>query len=423
MCARLGWCPNSWDCCPSLLLALGVRRVAGRHAGLIAGTLLATNFVYVMWNRAALMETPMVAFIVASWYCYMRAQDDTRWGWLAAIFALLAFFTKAAAGFYVAALGLDALLTAVRALRNRTIHSTEARAALTTIAGLSVGGLAALAAFVVPNWTDYRFYNWQMSVTRKPSYDLQSFVNRVTWFPILHDIFTRMWAVLVVGTIAAIGLAARWPRLAPGERLLLLWVGLGSVELILHDVGNERRFVFLIPPLVALAALALGRGSMLVEQDAASATRTRALLVLPLVLFASYVVAGALVRLAFLYEVRPNVRAAASAAVLFTALLYLTWPRLPAVLARGRWSPAAGLAVALLIAAGHTGEYIQWALGRTDKNYQASLELGRRLPPELSFTASLPTAWRSRTASGPCSWAGNSGTTTTGSNETMCDIF
>ena len=64
-----------------------------------------------------------------------------------------------------------------------------------------------LAFFVVPHWTDYRFYNWQMSVTRKPSYDLHSVVNRVTWFPILHDIFTRMWFTLVVGVTAAFGAA------------------------------------------------------------------------------------------------------------------------------------------------------------------------------------------------------------------------
>ena len=44
---------------------------------------------------------------------------------------------------------------------------------------------------------DYRFYNWQMSVTRKPSYDLRSLVDRVTWFPVLHDIFTRMWFTVV----------------------------------------------------------------------------------------------------------------------------------------------------------------------------------------------------------------------------------
>src|SRR5262249_51542198 len=38
-----------------LLLALGVTRAGGRRAGLIAAALLATNYVYVMYDRAAIM--------------------------------------------------------------------------------------------------------------------------------------------------------------------------------------------------------------------------------------------------------------------------------------------------------------------------------------------------------------------------------
>src|SRR5215218_3959428 len=46
-----------------LLLALGVRRVAGPLAGAIAGALLSTNYVYVMYDRAAIMEALMAALI------------------------------------------------------------------------------------------------------------------------------------------------------------------------------------------------------------------------------------------------------------------------------------------------------------------------------------------------------------------------
>ena len=55
-----------------LLLAFGMRRTAGDIAGIIAGALLATNYVYLMYDRAAIMEGLMVAFIVASWYCSAR---------------------------------------------------------------------------------------------------------------------------------------------------------------------------------------------------------------------------------------------------------------------------------------------------------------------------------------------------------------
>lgn len=365
------------------LVALGVARLAGRRAGLIAGLLLATNYVYVMWNRAALMEGPMVAFMVASWYCYVRAAASPRWGWAASVFALLAFFTKASAAFFVAALALDAALTLALARKRSSDPAagspSSTAAAWATLAGLAAGGGLALAVFVAPNWADYRFYNWQMSVTRKPSYDLKSLMDRVTWFPILHDLFTRMWFVLAVGAAAAMGMLARWRELPPGERLLLLWVGLGAAELILHDVGNERRFIFFIPALVALAALALA-GDRPLMKGVDAIPRRRALLAAPLVLFAAYVVAGSLVRLAFLYEIRPNVRLAAGIAIVFTAAVYATWPRLPRALATPGWSPAAGLAIAVLVAAGQITQFAQWAAGRSYKNYEASLELGRRLP-------------------------------------------
>jgi 4-amino-4-deoxy-L-arabinose transferase-like glycosyltransferase len=365
-----------------LLLGLGVSRVAGRRAGLFAAALLGTNYVYVMWNRTAMMEGPMVALMVAAWYCYARLDEDPRWGAAASVCAWLAFFTKAAAAFFVAAIALDAGITVIAAGAGVLgARGRAGRGARWTIGGLLLGGSLALVTFVLPNWTDYRFYNWQMSVTRKPSYDLKSLIDRVTWFPILHDLFTRIWFILAVGVTVALGLITRWRDRSSAERLLLLWIGLGSLELILHDTGNERRFIFFIPALVALVSIALGR-LRLVPESVEHITRTRALLGLPVVLYASYVVIGALVRLAFLREISPNVRLAAGLSVLLTGVLYATWPRIPRALARGVWSPSSSVVLAVLVCGGQIVQYGQWAVGRTYKNYDASVELGRVLPPD-----------------------------------------
>jgi 4-amino-4-deoxy-L-arabinose transferase-like glycosyltransferase len=361
-----------------LLLAWGVSRVAGRTAAMSAAALLGTNYVYVMYDRAATMEASMVAFMVASWYFYVRAEQRPAWGWAAAACALLAFFTKASAAFFVAALGVEAAIAWFDVAGGPP--RTARRAGGVTLLALAVCGALVLAFFVVPHWTDYRFYNWQMSVTRKPSYDLHSVINRITWFPVVHDIFTRMWFTLVVGVTGAFGLLIRWRTVSPAERLLGLWIGIGALELIVHDVGNERRFVFLIPPLVALTAIALGRDRRLLPHIE-EVTRRRALLAAPLVLFAAYVVSGAIVRLAFLYEVGPNVRIAAALAVLCCTLLYATWPRIPRALAAATWSTSAARALTALVAAGQLLQFAQWAVGRSYKNYEASRELGRVLPP------------------------------------------
>ena len=361
-----------------VLLALGVRRLAGREAGLIAGALLATNYVYVMWNRAALMEGPMTAFIVASWYSYVRAQQHPWWGIVAAGCALLAYFTKASAVFFVAALGIEALVSMLAPIQ---LHHPRARAAgRATLVGLLGLAVIALIAFVLPNWTEYRFYNWQMSVTRKPSYSARALLDRVTWLPILHDIFTRMWPVLVIAATSVVAAPARWRRLLPGERLLLLWVAIGTLELLVHDVGNERRFIPFIPALIALASIVLGGHRTLVPPETPDVPLRRALLAAPLVAYGFYIVAGALVRVAFLYDVRPNVRLAAATATIATIAVYATWPRVPRLLARGGWSPRAALLLTALLGAGDLAQYVQWASGRSYKNFEASSALGW-LPP------------------------------------------
>ena len=242
-------------------------------------------------------------------------------------------------------------------------------------------GSLALAAFVAPNWTDYRFYNWQMSVTRKPSYDLHSLIDRVTWFPVLHDVLTRMWFVVFAGVIALFGLILRWRRVRPPERLLALWIGVGTFELLLHDVGNERRFLIFIPALIAVAALTLGRDRTLLPAEISTISRGRALWALPVVLYALYVVTAPLVRLSHLYEIGPNVRLAAAIAALVSLILYATWPWLPRRLARDSWSPAAALLIGALVSAGQVAQFVQWAAGRSYKNYEASIMLGQVLAP------------------------------------------
>jgi hypothetical protein len=447
-----------------------------RTAGLVAAAWLATNYVAVMYDRAAIMESTMAAFVVLGWYGFVRAQRDGVWGLFAGTAAMLAYLTKAAAAFFIVAMAVTCVWSLIAEPRDgnsdsdssgrlrmrlgrlfrwntyrlttRQRHpSTDARldrgpgigtqagggtpsdaaawpdefeaarvAAVWTLLGLTIAGLLAIAVVIAPYWTEYRFYNWQMSVTRKPSYDLRSILDRVSWMGILHDVFTRMWFVWIVGLIAWAGRLARWfdRGIAPAERLLVLWIGIGGLELLVHDVGNERRFVFLIPALVALAAIAIVRDRRLLPPAIAAIPRAKALVALPFVLYLLYVVSAPIARLTAIYEVKPAVRLAAALAVAATALLYLTWPRIPrwlagaavprpgpsssseiAMTAIGMASngtpPAAGwpriaapratIALALLVAAGNVAQFTQWAAGRTYANVEASRELGRLLPP------------------------------------------
>ena len=50
-----------------LFLAAGLAAGSGRRAASFGAVMLATNYVFVMWNRAALMEPQNTALIVVSW--------------------------------------------------------------------------------------------------------------------------------------------------------------------------------------------------------------------------------------------------------------------------------------------------------------------------------------------------------------------
>ena len=383
-----------------LAVGLGLAACASRRAGIAAAALLATNYIWVMWNRAALMETTMVAFIAISWSAYALAYRRPVWGAVAGASAILAFFTKAAAAFYVGALGLEVLLALAvsgSGLRGRAFGVGRAQlarptpkarprgptrhAALWTLAGLAVTGALFLVFFVLPYWQEFRFYNWQMSVTRKPTYGLHALVDRASWLPVIHDFFTRQWLITIAALAACFGLLVRWRSVTGPERLLGLWVALGMLEMIVHDVGNERRFIFLIPAFVALAVLVLVRDRRLVPETIATLPARARWLAFPLILYSAYIVFGAIVRMPFLYDVRPSVRTSAAVAAVATLALYVWWKRLAPWLAQQSWSLAAALVMLAILVAGDLAQFGQWAAGRTYKNVTASRLVGAWLPP------------------------------------------
>ncbi|MBM4130759.1 glycosyltransferase family 39 protein [bacterium] len=368
-----------------LWLAGALRLAVGRAAALCGAALIATNYVWVMWSRAALLEPTMVAFMVASLYAYGRAHVSKPWVWgpVAGACAVLSFFAKAAAAFFIAALAAEATWAAWKAWREarragRPWRPMDPGAAAAL--GLGAAGVVALAVFVIPHWHEFRFYNWEMSVTRKPSYTWGALVDRASWFPVLHDFFTRMWVVLLIAAGACASLAARWPRVTPVERLAVAWIVLGIAELILHDVGNERRLVFLVPPLALLAAVVLARDRRLLDEGVARITRRHVAALVPVILYALYVLTGPIARLAFIYEIRPGVRLAAGLAVALGILIFATWPAPAVWLSRTRWSWRGSVAVVAIVVAGDLLQFTQWAATRTSHNYQAMVALRDWLP-------------------------------------------
>lgn len=350
-------------------LMAGLAAISGRRAALIGGVLLATNYTFLMWNRAALMESTMTALLVVSWAAYARSERRAWWGLLAGAAAVAAFFTKAAAAFFVAALVVEVATSwwLARTAGPKAAGSTSRH--LATLAGLAAAGAVVLAVFVVPYWTEFQFYNWEMTVTRKPSYSLRDFVDRASWLPIVHGTFTRMWLVLVVAAAGVLAVVSRWRTAHPAQRLAVLWLLIGLAELVVHDSGNERRYVMFVPALIALAA------SRHHSSDRRDPLHSALLAVVAVPL--AYLVAGSLLRLVWIDDVLAGrfgmtVWAAAGVAVLAGLGVWRYGWRLPANTA----------VVMVLVTVGTDAAlYADWARTRTFLNYEASRMLGALLPP------------------------------------------
>lgn len=368
-----------------LAAATGNRRVA-----LVGGALLATEYTWVMWNRAALMESTMTMFMVVAWAAYALASKRPVWGLLAGAATALAWFTKASAAFFAAAIVLDAALTLI-ARAAPAADPGEAgrqrRAAMWTLAGGALVGGAIAVAFVWPHWTEYWFYNVQMSVERKPTYDLRSLIQRASWLTVVQDIFTRAWPLLAAAALAMASVCARIRHARPAERLLLWWVLIGLLELVVHDSGNQRRYVMFIPAIVALASMALASGKAWISSPGAAAAPWRSRVAFaPIALALGYVVIGtALQPLLVVDRAAPNpyhmaVTVATALAVLGTLSLMVWWRPIVNWLSTHAIQPRAAAVLVAAVVLWNLGQYVGWAAARTELNYRASLALGQLLP-------------------------------------------
>jgi 4-amino-4-deoxy-L-arabinose transferase-like glycosyltransferase len=366
-------------------LMAGLAAVADRRTALLGGALLAANYGFVMWNRAALMESTMTAFIVISWAAYAMAQRRPMWGLVAGLAAILAFFTKASAAFFIAALGVEVLLGLIGGL-----VGARRREAVWTLAGLAAAGGIIGAAFVLPNWTEFRFYNWEMSVARKPEYTLEAFKNRATWLPLVQDFFLWMWPIFAAAALAIVDIAARGRQARPAERLLALWVLIGLLELVVHDSGNWRRYVMFIPALIALGVLWMNRRAGQAARDEPSrpvrASMGTRWFAAPLVCALAYLVIGSLVRVMLAGDVRAGlfsttVQVSAGASLLLAAAVFLAWGSVSRWLADPRIPVVVTLGLVCLTAGFDLTRFGAWAGARQTVNYEASVEVGRLLPP------------------------------------------
>ncbi len=300
------------------------------------------------------------------------------------------------------------------------------RTAVATMAGLVVCGALVLAVFVVPHWT--RLPVLQLADVGHEETQLRCAVAAEPGDVVSHRP-RHLHEAVVPGRgehRCPAGFAGAMARSAAAGTSPHLWVGLGAFELLVHDVGNERRFIFFIPALAALTALVLGRDRRLLPTAVLGPRPTFGTPRAPVRLLCR------LCRRRRARSAHGAVRAGAGRP-----------PRRAVALCSARFCALRHMVQADEILAGR-----QWTVPRQSRSCRAP-RLRRPARPvrtmgptarptrtisrwsswadsclrARSSTASSPTGCRSRTASSPSSSGADLETTTTGSSATMCGIF
>ena len=369
----------------------------------------------------------MTAFIVASWAAYAWAQRRRLWASSRASRRCSRWFTKAAAAFFVAALVLDAAFSCVvsartrsRRLDCRTVRRGRARRGW-TLAGVALATQRAIVVSSFRSGRNIRFYNWQMSVTRKPCYSV-----RALWIARRGSRRARRLhpdvAVLVAATRAdrpdralALGPAGGAAARASGRCSALAELSCTTRQRApLHDVH---------PALSRCLRSSLARPGALISRPLLE-TRGARWVGAPAPPLLTYIVSGGLVRLAFIYQVRPTGASGRSPGDGGSLLLFVWGRPVSAWLSRQqirrqrplRSSP--GLQPPVTLPSTGSGPGIE-----PRKTTPRRSRSGRSWSRAHSSMGSWPTGCRSKTGSAPFSSAAVSATTTIGWRATMCDIF
>jgi len=222
---------------------------------------------------------------------------------------------------------------------------------------------------------------------RKPEYSVGALLDRTSWIPVVQGVFSSMWPVLVLAAAAVVAIVPRWRNVRPADRLLVLWLALGLAELVVHDSGNERRYVMFIPALIALAVRCLTLGAEGMGQlEPWATTRAGRAIGLGMGLVLGYLIAGSGLRLVLENEINAGnlsmaVRASAVLAILAGVTMFAAGPSRLGGFGRVSVSPGA-IALFVLLAVGWSVfDYVDWVRYRGHRNYSASVALGQQLAP------------------------------------------
>jgi 4-amino-4-deoxy-L-arabinose transferase-like glycosyltransferase len=251
-------------CC--VLLFVLVRKRLPNQAAVLAGLLLAGNFVFIQYNRLALEET-LVIFFGMSALALVEADRPGIWRALAAggCLAAGAVLVKLHGWLFVPVAGLAVCLSVSRSHGERKPRDLAAWLGAGA-AGFTVVWLAGTAFGLKPVYAELGQYLRSPAVqpAAGPILAALGFFDEMLGRTLTIGLGTRLTMRMPMEVLLALVLTLsvasrhpkRWLQMDGSTTILLLWLLFGVLSLGLLRYRPLRYELLLVPPLCGLAALA-----------------------------------------------------------------------------------------------------------------------------------------------------------------------
>lgn len=223
---------------------------------LLSVVFLGFNYVYIMYNRLALLETPMIFFLVLAFYFWQKGLKNKKYNYfLAGISLFIAYLVKPTAIFAIPVYIVASLFVSVFEERKKE------KILLYFLVGLLSISFMWLLFWVLPNYSWWAFCN-SYYITEKfslsPITHIQSIV---TFFG--SSFFLKMPIVSSLSffyvMISFYELITKPHKLNPIEIFVISWLIIGSGFLAFFAYQPVRYFMILIPSMCIAASVFLNK--------------------------------------------------------------------------------------------------------------------------------------------------------------------
>jgi len=239
------------------LFFLGIKEEYSFETALLGCCFLGCNYVYVVYNRMAIEETPMIALVLTSFFFWQKGREKRKYRCLTPLFIFSAIYIKPMAIIIIPAFTILCLSLGIWDIEGKGRSWTP-------LFDFLSGSAIFLALFIIANYiltgsytTIFSFIQEVISTFFSSIPHTQDTVFQFFWKPYFTNTLFISICCFVVFPFVILDFCHRPHRISSGELFFSAWIFVGFMGMNMAQNTPTRYFVNIIPPMAALLAIKL----------------------------------------------------------------------------------------------------------------------------------------------------------------------